>query len=93
RTGEDKDSLNWGSNILLANEDRVQDYGNEIAQGIDTKINTIGIDVSYQLKPGFFIDLFYQHRSKTSALPEYGRDDNYLGTGIRWNLGRRWQQF
>ena len=92
-TGEDQDSLNWGSNILLANEDRVQDFGNEVAQGVDTKINTFGIDVSYQLKPGFFLDAFYQIRKKTSEINDRNRQDSYVGAGLRWNLGRKWQQF
>jgi hypothetical protein len=92
-TGEDQDSLNWGSNILLPNDGRVQDFGNEVAQGIDTKINMIGLDISYQLRAGFFLDAFYQYRNKQSALPVRNQKSNYLGAGLRMNLGRFWQEF
>ncbi len=91
-TGEDRDTLNYGSNILLPNDERVSDYGNEIGQGVDVSINTIGLDLSYQWKQGFYFDVFYQVRNKKSDL---GGDDQdrYIGAGIRWNLGRRWLEF
>jgi len=93
KTGEDIDSLNYGSNILIPNGERVQDYGNEIGQGIATNIMTLGLDISYQLKHGLFLDAFFQSRKKDSALNE--RDDSsvFVGGGIRMNLGRRWQEF
>ena len=91
--GEDQDTLNWGSNILLANDDRVQDFGNKITQGVHAKIRMLGIDVSFQIKQGFFLDAFYQYRNKVSDLNERNQKDNYLGIGLRWNLGRKWLQF
>lgn len=92
-TGEDRDTLNWGANILLPNDERVQDYDNEITQGVRTDITMFGLDLSYQIKHGFFIDLFYQYRKKESAAIDRNQKNSYLGAGLRWNLGRRWSEF
>lgn len=91
--GEDQDTLNYGSNILLPNDNRVQDYGNEILQGVRADIFMIGLEISYQLKHGLFLDVFYQSRNKESALISRESQNSYIGTGIRWNLGRRWLEF
>jgi hypothetical protein len=53
----------------------------------------IGLDISYQLRAGFFLDAFYQYRNKQSALPDRNQKSNYLGAGLRMNLGRFWQEF
>ena len=92
KTGEDRDTLNFGSNVLLPNDERVSDYGNEIGQGVDVSITTVGLDLSYQWKQGFYFDVFYQARNKKSDLSNKDQD-LYLGIGIRWNLGRRWLEF
>ncbi|MCB0685075.1 MAG: hypothetical protein KDC53_01080, partial [Saprospiraceae bacterium] len=92
-SGEDIDSLDYGSNILLPNDERVQDYNNEVLQGIRADISMVGFDLSYQLKHGLFIDLFYQYRNKTSAITSRDLKNTYIGSGIRWNLGRRWNEF
>ncbi|NND07520.1 MAG: hypothetical protein HKN87_14175 [Saprospiraceae bacterium] len=89
-TGEDRDTLNWGSNILVPNESHVNDFGNEVAQGVNTQITILGIDVSYQVRHGLFFDVFVQSRQKDSMLESRDFSDTYLGAGIRWNLSRRW---
>lgn len=92
-TGEDIDTLNYGSNILIANDNRVQDYDNEILQGVKADITMLGFDVSYQVKHGLFLDVFYQSRNKKSALEIRNQKNKYMGAGVRWNLGRRWNEF
>jgi len=92
-TGEDEDSQNWGSNILLPNQSRVNDFGNEVAQGVETLITILGLDVSYQLRHGLFLDVFMQSRKKDSSLNLRDFSNTYLGAGIRWNLSRRWLEF
>ncbi len=91
--GEDRDTLNWGSNILLPNTRHVRDFGNEVGQGVSSFISIFGLDISYQLRHGLFIDLFLQSRRKNSVLDARDGTETYLGAGIRWNLGRRWLEF
>lgn len=92
-TGEDNNEINWGSNILLPYDNPARSYGNHIGQGIETKITTLGLDISYELKQGLYLDLFLQSRNKDSALEALDQKSQYIGSGIRWNLGRRWQEF
>ncbi len=92
-TGEDRDTLNWGANFLLPNDGRVMDFGNEVGQGVSTKIKIVGLDLSYQLRHGLFVDLFYQTRKKTSAISDLNQKTTYIGSGIRWNLRRKWHEF
>ncbi len=92
-TGEDPTGENWGSNLLLLNQNREQDFGNEIGQGIATDINLFGFDVSYRLKPGFYIDLYQQRRMKASAEPTRELNTRYWGMAVRWNLSRTRLEF
>ena len=52
QTGEDRDTLNFGSNILLPNNDRVADFGNEIGQGVSMRINLVGVDIFLSMATG-----------------------------------------
>lgn len=93
--GEDIDTLNYGSNILLPNETRVRDKGNIIGQGQLQNISSLGVDISYEIKQGLFVDLFYQSRTLTNEPPPLSSStgNSYFGSGIRWNVGRRWNEF
>lgn len=86
--GEDRDSTNWGSNVLLSNRTREQEYGNEVGQGVQTKMLIAGLDVSYQVFHNMFIDLSYFYRNKNSESNELDLKTSYVGGGIRINLAR-----
>jgi len=87
-TGEDQDSLNFGGNILLPNRTRESDFNNSIGQGIATTINLVRLNMSYEVKRNFYLDLFYQRRSKDSGLADRTATRSYFGGGVRWNLGK-----
>ncbi|MDH3649751.1 MAG: hypothetical protein OEQ53_08710 [Saprospiraceae bacterium] len=91
-SGKDPNGENWGSNILLLNQSHVQDFGNEIGQGISTQINLFGFEVSYRLKPGMYFEVYQQRRSEESETLG-SNSSTYFGAAIRWNLGRRWLEF
>ncbi len=91
--GEDIDTINWGSNLLLPNNDRPSDFGHEIGQGTSSTITLTGLDVSYEIKQGLFLDVYFQARKKTSSAEVLNNSTTYLGAGFRWNLGRRWLEF
>ena len=91
--GEDSDSTNWGGNILLPSETHRADFGNEIGQGTYNIVNVLGLDVSYEWRHGLFVDVFFQSRNKRSDLDRFKNNTNYVGAGLRWNLGRRWFEF
>ena len=86
--GEDRDSTNWGTNILLSNRTKEQEYNNEIGQGINTTTLIAGVDISYQLFHNMFIDLTYFYRNKNSEDNLLDSQTSYIGGGIRVNLAR-----
>jgi len=86
--GENPDMLNFGSNLLLASGSRVQDFGNEIGQGIQASSILIGLDLSYQVYHDVFLDLHYFRRDKDSEQDDLDLLDSYLGCGVRINLNR-----
>jgi Capsule assembly protein Wzi len=86
--GIDNDTTNWGTNILLNNETREQEYDNETAQGIKTTTQIIGFDISYQLFHNMYIDLNYFYRNQNSEEDRFDLKTNYIGGGVRINLSR-----
>jgi len=91
--GEDKDGLNYGSNILISNRTRVMDFGNEIGQGVGSTTSILGIDLSYQFWHNMFFDLHYFYRKKNSDLDSRNLTTKYLGVGIRMNFTQRRMDF
>ncbi len=88
RVGEDAPGLNWGNNILLDHDTRVQDYGNDTGQGVGATIALAGLDVSYLLAHNVFLDVQYFYRKKTSDDPVRNNSLQYIGAGVRVNLAR-----
>jgi hypothetical protein len=86
--GEDSSGTNWGKNIMLSYNTREQDYGNTIAQGIDTKVLYGELTLTYQLKHNVFIDLKTVLRKLNSAIPERNSNTTYISTSFRWNMAR-----
>lgn len=86
--GIDGDTTNWGTNILLNNKTREQEYNNETAQGIKTTTQILGLDISYQIFHNMFIDLNYFYRNQNSENDDFDLKNNYFGGGIRVNLNR-----
>ena len=91
--GEDEPGKNWGSNILLDYSGKVQDYGNEIGQGIGATTTLLGLDLSYELFHNIFLDFHYFYRKKVSDLPERNQLDSFIGGGFRMNVGQTRMEF
>lgn len=85
--GEDSDTTNWGGNILLSDRTREQQYNNETTQGIMAQTTILGLDVSYQLRHNFFIDLHFFYREKDSEDDLLDDSSTYVGGGFRLNIG------
>jgi hypothetical protein len=87
--GEDDGELNWGSNILLPYDTRVMDYGNEIGQGITAKQAIASLDVSYELMHNTYLEFHYLYRKKSSEDPALDMTTQFIGGGLRMNIGLR----
>ncbi len=88
-TGEDADTVSFGSNVLVPNTQRQGDYGNHIGQGVATDIVHWSTSVQYELSSGVFIDGQYVYRKKTSTIPARNLLTNHFQFGVRYNMARR----
>ena len=86
RYGQDNGGLNYGGDILLPSSTRLNDYGNEIGQGILTNMDLFRFDLSYQLFHNYFVDLNYLYRFANAEGEEFDTKTQYLGVGIRVNV-------
>ena len=86
--GEDSDSTHWGTNILIPNTQREQDYHNTISQGIDTDVWLFNIGLSYMFGHNLFLDIEYNYRNQNSDADERDFSESYIGFGLRMNVGR-----
>ncbi len=101
KSGEDSSSTssdvnnNRGGNIFkpYTSVAVANTYGNSMGQGIATDIVMASLQVSYMLKHNFYIDLYLQYRSKTSALEVRNLNTTFVSGGIRWNLPWRVQEY
>lgn len=88
QVGEDSDTTNFGSNLLIPNTQREQDYNNETAQGFPATITLIGFDLTYRISHNVFFDIQYFDRVKTGDLESQLQSSRYLGGGFRININR-----
>lgn len=93
RSGQDKTGKNWGSNILLDNTTRVQDYGNSTAQGIKTSLLFADFTASYQFRHNLFIDAKFLYRNLDSEIDEQKSKTTMISLSLRLNIAQRLQEF
>ena len=86
--GESTPEENWGNDIFLPNTTFVQEFGNKIGQGVAATSTLLGIDLSYEVLPNFYVDLHYFYRKKESDIASRSIDEQYMGGGIRMNISK-----
>lgn len=86
KTGDDPAGKNYGSNILLSYNNRVNDYGNFIGQGIGANTRLMGLDVSWEFWRNTFLDFHVLLRSKSSESTAFDLENRVFSTGIRMNF-------
>ncbi len=93
QSGGDRDSTNWGGNVLLDDRTREQDYGNELGQGVPTDLLIVDAVASYQLWHNVFADLRYLQRTRTANEVALDEDNRFASFGLRWNIRPRAYDF
>ncbi len=83
--GDDRPGENWGGNILLPLETRQLEYGNVVGQGLRTEVMAFNLDASYEFFHNYFFDVQAMWRQTTVDVV---RDQHYIGTGFRINIGQ-----
>jgi hypothetical protein len=90
--GADTPDANWGSNVLLPYQTRVQEYGNEIGQGVKNYFAFADFTASYQLSHNLFIDLKQIARKVNTSLP-VRQNTLFTSFALRWNIPQRAYEF
>ena len=91
--GADRDTTNWGGDILLNNTTREREFGNEIGQGVSTNLLYGDLTISFQFKHNVFFDLKHIYRRLDSEWDFQDRTTHYTSVAFRWNIPQRFQEF
>jgi len=93
--GRDTTGVNWGSNIFKSYYTRQQDYNNRIGQGLEAKIASLNLLLSYEIKYHLYLDLSYLYRKTGGAYFLYDPqpDTHFISVALRWNIARRTYDF
>ena len=91
--GADGIISNYGQNILLDDRTHLNDFGNEIGQGIENELIFIDFTSSYHLKQNLFIDAKLIYRRNNSQLPSFDTENTHFAISLRLNIPQRLQEF
>ena len=91
--GKNPMDQNIGEDILLANPTREQDFGNEIGQGVGTKLLFLDFTTSYQLRHNLFVDFKQIIRDLNSDNNGTDLSTFYSSLAIRLNIAQRYLDF
>ncbi len=92
--GLDTNGLNWGGNLLLDNRTRVQEYGNRIGQGLNTRTIFLDATLSYQAWHNVFVELKQVvRRSQNDDATMLYKNTTFTSLGLRMNIAPRLHEF
>jgi hypothetical protein len=90
--GADSPGTNWGGNVRLPYQTRVQEYGNKIGQGVTSYLTYADLTASYQFKHNLFLDVKQIARRVNTALP-VKQNTLFTSVALRWNIPQRMYEF
>lgn len=88
-TGEDQDTISYGSNVLVPNTQRPGDYGHYVGQGVGANIFYWSSAARFELSPGLWLDGRFVFRNKTSEEDIRSLRTTQFQFGIRYNMPYR----
>lgn len=96
--GRDTLGSNWGTDVYRNYRDRNEDYGNEIGQGVNTKILYTDLKIGYLFNPKtnlrFQIGFTYRQFSPEVEVGDLKRNTTkYFYAGLSTNLTNRYHDF
>lgn len=86
--GSDSTETSYGGDIFKSYQDREQEFGHYIGQGIPNQLRLGQMTASYMLAHRLYIDFSYTYRRHSSA-PSAISSTHISTAGLRWNIGRR----
>ncbi len=87
--GNDTNGSNWGKDIRMSYNSRINEYGNFIGQGVKTNMLIGELTFTYMIWHNLFIDLQATYRHITSVLPQFESQTLNGSVALRWNISAR----
>lgn len=91
--GYDTSGSNWGQNIFLPYGTREREFGNEVGQGLKTKLMWANMNISFLLNPNNRMNVFLNVASRNAVQPNKTENTILLQGGFRTNLFNRYYDF
>ena len=89
-TGEDSNGQNFGGELLKTTNSRIDNFGNSIGQGLNTKITYIETVYTYSILSNLFADFSLARRRYDQKNNSNPLSSSLIGTlSLRWNLPQR----
>jgi hypothetical protein len=90
--GNDTNGSNWGKDIRLSYNSRMQEFGNYIGQGVKTHLYIGELTLSYMFWHNVFVDLQLTYRkTKSRDAPGLFNSETFNGAiALRWNIAPRY---
>lgn len=79
---------NYGGNIFASNGTRVQEFNNELLQGVKQKLSIISLEVSYMPWHNLYLDASVHVRDLGSNLDSQDSENTLFRLAMRYNIGR-----
>lgn len=91
--GEDPPDMNYGKDIYLSYDTRVQDYDNYIGQGIETTLIYNNISASYLINPAYNLNFSVGYINRNLSTDTETHTTSYFYLGLRTSLGNHYYDF
>lgn len=91
--GLDTAGLNYGQNIFLSYNSYVNEYGNRVGQGLNTRINWTELTFSYLLNPLYRMNIFAYAGRRSFRNAQFNDSTWIIQVGIRTSLFNRYYDF
>ena len=91
--GDDPPGMNYGKDIYLSYNTRVQDYDNYVGQGIETKLLYNNISVSYLINPAYNLNFSMGYINRQLITDANTQSTSYFYVGLRTSLRNLYYDF
>jgi hypothetical protein len=91
--GDDPPGMNYGKNIYLSYETRVQEYDNHVGQGIETTLIYNDISASFLINPAYNLNLAIGYTNRNTRNENDTQNTNYIYIGLRTSLSNKYYDF
>ncbi|MGB3616737.1 MAG: capsule assembly Wzi family protein [Catalinimonas sp.] len=91
--GVDTAGSHWGGDVLIGYDTREQELGNEIGQGVRSRLVRADLLAGYQLRHRLFLEARLTRREVTRAVSALDRSTTIVSGALRWNVAARRHEF